>query len=338
MIEYVVHGAGGIGCVVAARLHAAGHSVGLIARGAHLDALQANGLKVVGDTEFEALLPAAATAAELAIDPETVVLLTMKSNDTASALDAVGSAYDGLPIFCIQNGVSNEDLVAGRGLRAYGCRVVLGGRILEPGVVAHTGFGVLTIGCWPTGIDKVCRAFSADLEMSGLQAPLHENVRAAKWGKLLSNVNNAYLALTNTSVQASRKFEAHRYFLADVQEEAVRVLTAAGIEADVGRSSTIQEQIAKLRVPGEWAHVEIPTDPDKLGWPSTWQDLHFQRGQVEVEYFNGEVVRLAATVGLKAPLNEVLWHLCEDAAARRLLPGSETTESLRAAAADLSKT
>ncbi len=222
MLDYVVHGAGGIGCVVAARLHAAGRSVGLIARGAHLDALQANGLKVVGDTEFEALLPAAATAAELAIGPETVVLLTMKSNDTASALDSVGRAYDGLPIFCIQNGVANEDLVAGRGLRAYGCRVVLGGRILEPGVVAHTGFGILTIGCWPTGIDKFCRAFSADLEMAGLEAPLHENVRAAKWGKLLANVNNAYLALTNTSVQASRRFEAHRYFLADVQEEAVR--------------------------------------------------------------------------------------------------------------------
>ncbi len=336
MLDYVIHGAGGIGCVVAARLHAAGRSVGLIARGAHLDALQANGLKVVGDTELEAALPAAATAAELAIGAETVVLLTMKSNDTASALDSVGAAYDGLPIFCIQNGVTNEDLVAGRGLRAYGCRVVLGGRILEPGIVAHTGSGILTIGCWPSGIDKVCRTFSTDIEASGLEAPLHENVRAAKWGKLLANVNNAYLALTNTSLQASRKFEAHRFFLADVQEEAVRVLAAADIAADVGRSSTIEEQIAKLRVPGDWDRVEIPTDPDKLGWPSTWQDLQFQRGQVEVQFFNGEVVRLAATLGLSAPLNEVLWHLCEDAAARRLLPGSETTATLRAAASVIS--
>ncbi len=334
MLDYVVHGAGGIGCVVAARLHAAGRSVGLIARGAHLDALRANGLKVVGDTELEAALPAAATAAELPIGPETVVLLTMKSNDTAAALDSVGSAYEGLPIFCIQNGVANEDLVASRGLRAYGCRVVLGGRILEPGIVAHTGSGILTIGCWPDGVDKVCRSFSADVESSGLEAPLHENVRAAKWGKLLANVNNAYLALTNTSLQASRKFEAHRFFLADVQEEAVRVLAAAGIEADVGRSSTIEQQIAKLRAPGDWDHVEIPTDPDQLGWPSTWQDLHFQRGQVEVEYFNGEVVRLAASFGMTAPLNEVLWHRCEDAAARRLLPGSETTDTLRAAAAE----
>ena len=338
MLEYVVHGAGGIGCVVAARLSAAGRSVGLIARGPHLDAIRTNGLRVVGDTEFEATLPAESGTASLAIGPDTVVLLAMKSNDTPAALHSVGSAYDGLAVFCVQNGVANEDLVAGHGLRAYGCRVVLGGRILEPGVVAHTGSGILTVGCWPSGVDDVCRSFSADIEAAGLEAPLHENVRAAKWGKLLANVNNAYLALTNTSLQASRKFEAHRFFLADVQEEAVQVLRAAGITADVGRSSTIEEQIAKLRVPGDWDHVRIPTDPDKLGWPSTWQDLQFQRGQVEVWYFNGEVVRLAASLGLRAPLNEILWHRCEDAAARRLLPGSETTESLRAASKRLTAT
>ncbi len=333
MLDYVVHGAGGIGCVVAARLDAIGRSVGLIARGAHLAALQANGLRVIGDTQAEIRLPATDSPTDLDLGPDTIVLLTMKSNDTAAALDAAGSAYDGLPIVCIQNGVANEDLVAARGLRAYGCRVVLGGRILEPGVVAHTGSGVLTLGCWPEGIDDVCRRFSADIEASGLEAPLNENVRAAKWGKLLANVNNAYLALTNTSLQASRKYEQHRRFLADVQEEAVTVLKAAGITADVGRKSTIEQQIAKLRQPGDWDHVEIPTDPDKLGWPSTWQDLHFQRGQVEVEFFNGEVVRLAERLGLKAPLNEVLWHRCEEAAAARVLPGSETTESLRAAAA-----
>jgi 2-dehydropantoate 2-reductase len=330
-LDYIVHGAGGIGCVVAARLASIGRSVGLIARGAHLKALRANGLRVVGDTKAEVGLPAAGSVGELALGPSTVVLLTMKSNDTAAALDAAGDHYRDLAIFCLQNGVANEDMVVARGLRAYGCRVLLGGRILEPGVVAHTGSGVLTVGCWPEGIDDVCRSFSADVTASGLEAPLSEHVQAAKWGKLLSNVNNAYLALTNTSVQAARKFEKHRFFQADVQEEALRVLYAAGITVDAGRTSTIEEQIAKLRQPGDWDHVRIPTDPDQLGWPSTWQDLNFQRGQVEVEFFNGEVVRLAERLGLKAPLNDVLWHRCEDAAARRLLPGSETTESLRAA-------
>lgn len=334
-LDYVIHGAGGIGCVVAARLSAADRRVGLVARGPHLAALRADGLTVVGDTEFRGRLPAAPSPAELgagAIGADTVVILAMKSNDTAAALDTAGNAYDASAVFCFQNGVANEDLVTQRGFRTYGCRVVLGGRILEPGVVAHTGAGVLTIGCWPTGIDDVCREVAADLEAGGLQAPLHEEVRAAKWGKLLANVNNAYLALTDTSIQESRRYEVHRTFLADVQEEALTVIEAAGIRVDVGRRSTIHDQLAKLRRPGEWTEVEIPTNPDELGRPSTWQDLHFQRGQVEVEWFNGEVVRLAEQLGMSAPLNEALWRLCEDAAVRRLAPGTETTESIRAQA------
>ncbi len=331
-VQYVIHGAGGIGCVVAARLAASGRSVGLIARGAHLQALQEHGLRVVGKTEFQGVLPAVVRPQDLELAEDAVVILAMKSQDTASALDVAAETYAGRPVFCFQNGVANEDLVASRGLRAYGCRVVLGGRILEPGVVAHTSNGILTLGCWPEGIDDVCRRVAADIDASGLEAPLHEQVRAAKWGKVLANVNNAYLALTDTSLQESRRYEEHRAFIADVQEESLAILDAAGITVDVGRSMTIGEQIAKLREPGEWTHVAIPTDPDELGRPSTWQDLHFQRGSVEVEFFNGEIVKLAESLGRQAPLNEALWRRCEDAASRRLAPGSETSVSLRSAA------
>lgn len=79
----------------------------------------------------------------------------------------------------------------------------------------------------------------------------------------------------------------------------------------------------------------IPDNPDELVRPSTWQDLHFERGQVEVEWFNGAIVRLAQSLGRTAPLNQVLWERCEAAASERLPPGSETTDSIRAAAASV---
>ncbi len=335
MLDYVIHGAGGIGCVVAARLIAIGRTVGVIARGAHLEAMQNNGLTIVGDTEAQLDLPAAASPAELDIGPETVIILAMKTNDTEAALDAAGDLYAGLPIFCFQNGVANEEFVASRGLRSYGCRVYLGGRILEPGIVAHTSAGVLTLGTWPTGVDEVCERVSADLIEAGLKAPLHENVRASKWGKVLANVNNAHIALTDNSTQRCRREEKSRFFLADVQEESLDILDAAGIEAESDSRSTIREQIAKLRKPGEWEHVKVPENPDELVRPSTWQDLHFQRGQVEVRYFNGEIVRVAESLGRTAPLNQTLLTLCEAAAEAKLPPGSETIDSIKAAAAKL---
>lgn len=336
--EYLIHGAGGVGCVVAARLAELGRPVTLVARGPHLEALQTDGLTMVGRTEGHWDLPAVADVADAAPGPRTVVLLAMKTGDTEAALDAAGDLYRDLPILCFQNGVANERFTTARGLSTYGCVVMVGGRILEPGVVANTGGAAMTIGRWPRGVDDVCEDVVADFVASAMSARVHEHVEAAKWGKLVRNLNNAYLALANLSVQESNRFEVHRRFMADVTEEAADVLEAAGVvEEPVGRRST-REQIARLREPGEWTHIDIPDDPDELLLPSTWQDLHFGRGNVEVRYFNGEIVELGHEVGIPTPLNRIVMERCEAAATQLLAPGSETTESLRAAAAALDET
>ena len=51
-LNYIVHGAGGIGCVVASRLATAGRKVQLVARGPHLEALQSDGLTEQNKKEF----------------------------------------------------------------------------------------------------------------------------------------------------------------------------------------------------------------------------------------------------------------------------------------------
>ncbi len=91
--NYVIHGAGGIGCVVAARLAQAGQRVSLIARGDHLLALQQKGLQVHGDTSGKWKLPAAAHANDLNIDEHTIILLTMKTDDTFKAVEQHQEIY-----------------------------------------------------------------------------------------------------------------------------------------------------------------------------------------------------------------------------------------------------
>ncbi len=333
--DYVIHGAGGIGCVVAARLHGIGKAVTVIARGAHREAMAEKGLVLRGHTEGTFPVDVVGHPDEAPLGPDTVVVLAMKTNDTAAALDDAGDRYAALPVMCFQNGVANEDIVAERGLAAYGCVVLVGGRILEPGVVAHTAGTGLTIGVWPSGVDDTAERVVADLQAADMKARTSPDIAAAKWGKLFRNLNNAYLALADVSVQEATRVEVHRLMLADVQDEALDVLEAADVALDTGERRTPREQVERLREPGEWTHVEVPDDPEALIRPSTWQDLHFARGQVEVDWFNGEIVRLAERLGRDAPLNRVLRDRCEDAAARRLPPGSETAESLRAAAAML---
>lgn len=330
--NYVVHGAGAIGSVIAARLHEAGARVGLVARGAHLEQLQRNGLRVTGSTEGTYPLPAAGSAHELDVDEDTVVILAMKTSDTEPAVSAHADLYRELPLVCCQNGVTNEEVLSSAGYRTYGCTVMIGAAISEPGVVWHTSGVLLVVGCWPTGLDAVCHDTVGDMTRGRLDARLHENVFANKWGKLVSNLGNAYLALLDLPVQEASCRPEDRWFIADVEEEAACVLEAAGIEPETVGKRSLREGIARLRTEGVW-EPRTGRDPDARSYPSTWQDLTAGRRTVEVDHFNGVIVRLGEQYGIPTPLNRVLRDRCEDAAARGLGPGSETNESLRAAAA-----
>ena len=93
-MRFVVFGAGAIGGVLGARLAEAGFEVALIARGRHLEAIRRDGLTLetpVQRSVFE--LPAAADPAELGVGRDgDVVLIATKSQDTASALQALSAA------------------------------------------------------------------------------------------------------------------------------------------------------------------------------------------------------------------------------------------------------
>ncbi len=330
-LNYVVHGAGGIGCVIASRLANAGRKVQLVARGAHLEALRSHGLKVTQNTEGRWRLPASATAHDLDLDDRTVVLLAMKTDDTFAAVRHHSLLYQELPIVCFQNGVSNEEWLSKEGYRTYGCTVMVGAEIVEPGTVRHSGGRLLEIGCWPTGNDPISRELVSDLIDGGMKAAVDDRVIDGKWGKLVRNLANAYLALVNLSVQEVSCNPGDRQFISDVNEEAADVLDAANISARTIGKRNLRQQVARLREPGVWP-PNPPVTPSTRSYPSTWQDLAFQRGQVEVDHFNGAIVRLGEMYGIPTPLNRILRDLCVAAARNRTKPGSETVESLRAAA------
>jgi len=331
-LDYVIHGAGAIGSVIGARLVQAGCDVGLVARGAHLEALEAEGLTVEGQTEGRFDLPAAGSTHDLDVDDGTRIVLAMKSGDTPAALEAHADLYRDRPILCAQNGVSNEQLLHEDGHETYGCTVIIGAALRSPGVIWHSGAKSLTIGRWPTGIDDVCEEMAADLERGGLRARLHEHVESNKWGKLVRNLGNAYLALTDLPTQEASCLPSDRQFAADVQEEAADALDAAGIVVESTGKRNLRQQIDHLRTDGVWDPF-VREDPTVRSYPSTWQDLTAGRTNVEVDHFNGAIVRLGEAHGVATPLNRTLRDLCEDAAARQLGPGTETIESLRAAAA-----
>src|SRR6185295_7832131 len=160
MPRYIIYGAGAVGGVIGARLFQGGRDVALIARGAHLDAIRARGLTLqTPDDTVTLAIKAAGHPSELSITADDVVLLTMKTQHTESALDDLRSvAGPSVPVICAQNGVENERLAARRFAGVYAMLVLLPATYLEPGVVqAHCApvSGILDAGVYPGGSDDL---------------------------------------------------------------------------------------------------------------------------------------------------------------------------------------
>ena len=109
-MRFIVYGAGAIGGVLGGRLFQHGHDVVLVARGPHLDRLREVGLRLESaDGPVTLPIPAIGDPAALDFRPDDVVLLCVKSQSTADALEVLASAAPAeLPVVCVQNGVVNE--------------------------------------------------------------------------------------------------------------------------------------------------------------------------------------------------------------------------------------
>ena len=303
-MRYVIYGAGAVGGVVGARLAQAGHEVALIARGAHLAAIQSTGLRLITPAEDVTLqIPAAEGPAALEVGREgDVVLLAVKSQDTVSALEALRAAgADGVPIVCLQNGVENERAALRRFPDVYGAVVIAPTNHLEPGIVEAVGAklsGFIDVGRYPSGVDARAEAVAEALTGARIASQAVSDVMSLKYSKLLLNLGNVIDALFTESADRD---ELRRR----VAAEGDATLAAAGIAHVAPDGEHRRDELGVATIPGR-----------RRGGSSSWQSL--ARGSathpssIETDYLNGEISLLGRGHGVPTPLND---RLCTLAAA-----------------------
>src|ERR1700679_3285502 len=135
-MRFVVFGAGAIGGLVGARLFQRDADVTLLARGAHAEALRSGLVLEAPDEAVVLPIPVVTTAAEVIWTDDTVVILSVKSQDTDSALAQLTAvAPPGTAVVCMQNGVENERRVLRHFPRTYAMCVMCPATHLRPGVI-----------------------------------------------------------------------------------------------------------------------------------------------------------------------------------------------------------
>lgn len=334
-MKYVIYGAGAVGSLVGARLARAGSEVALVGRPAHVSAIRTQGLRLKTRSGTETIrLFAVSDLRDVAIGSGDVVLLSVKTQDTGPACAALarrGAPLD-TPVFCLQNGVRGEEIAAHTFRNVYGVVLSLGVRLVGPGeIVNYTGTNLLTIGRYPNGLDGTAETAGQAMAAAGFKVSLSPDVMAVKWSKLIINLSNGIYAATGLSVTELRNSPEGRAFMADVWEEGLNALEAAGVRPEPipGRPG-MREEARALREPAD--PLPLPEDAELNYYPSTWQDLALQRGGTESAYLNGEVVTLGERHGVPTPLNRLLWEVVEDMARKGERPGKHTLAELRAMA------
>jgi len=334
-MRFIIHGAGSIGSLIGGRLAESGAEAILIARDAHAAAINRDGLLIHSREGDQVVKSLRAVTHPRDITPKNgdVIILTVKSSQTAASVHALRDTFpEETPVVCMQNGVRNEEIAAGRFLRVYGGMLGISATFQAPGKVAHTRGETLAISNYPLGCDETGFQIAECFEKARFRATTHESIMAVKWSKLILNLNNATFAIIDKHLQLGLVTPAISNFMADVQEEGLRALDAAGISLeDATNPIDLRRHLAELR--------GVVEDPEKIRaeanspmefrtYPSTWMDLKLKRGETETGYFNGEIILLGEKYRLPTPYNSTLFNIVETMAVKGAQPGLCSIEEL----------
>ncbi|HZR24822.1 MAG TPA: 2-dehydropantoate 2-reductase [Vicinamibacterales bacterium] len=283
-MNIVVFGAGAIGSIYAAKL-AAHHDVTVIARPAHVDAINRDGLRVTGREEFVARVRARTSLDAVAAN--TLILLTTKVNGNRAAAEALASIVQpDTVVLCLQNGLHGERIlkdVLGARCQVLRAIVQFGAIFAGPG---HVDLKVVGY----TLIERHARsqAIADLLSAGGLDGRLSDDIDVDVWRKLIFNcVINPITAMTGSLVGdiADARLDPLKQLVID---ECLAVARADGVTFDIDFQRALRDVFGQSR-----------------NIASMRQDL-INRKPTEIDHMNGAVVALGREHGIACPVNAAL--------------------------------
>ena len=317
-MRIIIYGIGAIGGTLAVMLTKAGHPVIGIARGRQLEVVQHDGLKLrTPSGDFTERFACVATPGDIAFAPDDIILLTMKTQDTQAALEQLRAAgVTDQAIFCVQNGIANDDLALRLFPNVFGVVLAMPATYTTPGeVVDFFGpkLGVFDIGRHGVGDLVAAEQFAAVLNGSGFAAFVHANLQPWRYAKLLMNLGNAVDAVLSDA-------DAQAEYVTAARAEGEAVLAAAGIT------------LAPIQTPERHAlgTMQDIAGADRVG-SSSAQSLARGASGIETDYLNGEIVLLGRKLGVPTPVNAYFAARAQAMLRQQETLGSVSVEEVRAA-------
>src|SRR5688572_20090097 len=323
-MKICVYGAGAIGGLIAAWLARSGHEVSVIARGAHLEAIRAGGVRVrsreTGNTEVYAVR---AEQDPARLGPQDYLVVAVKAQSLSEVAERIAplvgsdtsiiTAMNGVPWWFfhrLQSGSAPkrlgdsapqrlESLDPGAKLerampteRILGCVIHLAASTPEPGLISHNMGRKLILG-EPGGRNGVrTRRIAEALSGAGFEVHVSDFIEKDFWVKLLGNVSfNPVSALTVSTADRLIEDREIKRYMVEIMREVLEIGRAVGVDADIDPEARIE----MARVLGTFK-------------TSMLQDMEAGK-PLEIDGLLAGTLEIASKAGVKAPYTESLFGL-----------------------------
>jgi 2-dehydropantoate 2-reductase len=261
----------------------------------HVDAINADGLRLSGAGEVVGRLRATTDPAELPSCEFGIV--ATKAMHTEPAIVATAHVFAEGSVCTVQNGLGNEEALAAHVPRVIRGTTFPAGRIVEPGHVQWDVKGDTTIGPFepsPAPVEEIERLARA-CTRAGLPTTAVADARGPQWRKVIFNAaTNPVGALTGLTHGRLCEDPALRRLVSGLVDEGKAVATAQGITLDADPEKLIDHA----------ARHDVAYDHKA----SMLQDVEARR-QTEIDYLNGGIARFGREHSVPTPLNDAILAL-----------------------------
>ena len=289
-------GSGGVGAYVGARLQAAGEDVSFVARGAHLQALRADGLRIESPVSPVHLERVVATDDPATIGPVDLIVFAVKLKDTEAAARSLAPLIGPeTRILTLQNGIDSVGMIAPHAGQAHvrGGAIYVSAVIDRPGVIRSPG-GLHRIVADAGNGDPVMAAFFAACDRAtALDAQPTDAIATVLWEKFITlTAVSAATSLLRANMGLILGHPETRILLRLLIDEAVAVGRAAGQAVRDGLADEVMTRLAAM--PGSFRS-------------SMSEDL--ERGKpLELHWLSGRVHALGRQHGVPTPAHSTAYR------------------------------
>ena len=320
-LNVLVFGAGAIGTYFGGSLILAGHNIVFVEQPKMVTELRERGLRLdltvderrntkeVFVIESRSFVIEPSLEDALRFGPFDVALFALKSFDTTAALEGMKPFADKLPpMLCLSNGVENEQSIA----QALGADKVIYGTVTT--AIGRRGAGDIVLeklrGVGVAAGNPLSEKLVSALDGAFLKSRLFPEPHGMKWSKMLTNlIANPSSAILNMT--AAQVFSNKKLYKLEIEmlSECLAVMAAQKLQVTDLPGTPVKALALATKLP-LWLSKPFLARAAGSGrgakMPSFHIDLYSGRGQSEVEYLHGAVVRAGKEFNISTPINELL--------------------------------